>query len=118
MCSTNNISSLHIRNIESYATRLEEKGGHTVYLPHRDLNFGKENLIKEIDICKQKRKAIEEADQIYVYCNLQPEEILFDMGMAFMAKKIIKIISVVDLYNLPKENSSNLIEEWETKGAI
>jgi len=109
ICAVRNADSEYRKMLENYANELE-KQGHLVYLPHRDTNQND----KGINICKQNRKAIEEADQIHVFYNPNSQGTHFDMGMAFAFRKPIKVMENVE-YGEGK-SYPRMLAEWESEG--
>jgi nucleoside 2-deoxyribosyltransferase len=110
ICSVRGTSDIYKKNLEKYVCELESQG-HSVHLPHRDTK--QDN--KGIDICKQNRTAIESADEIHIFYSENSQGTHFDMGVAFTARKPIKIIQNVT-YGEGK-SFPRMLSEWEKEGA-
>ena len=84
-----------------------EKEGWEVHWPHRDTNQEDEH---GLNICKENREAIIEADIIHLIWDGKSTGSLFDLGMTFALRKEIKVI---DLPPLTEGKSfQNMITKW------
>jgi len=106
ICTVRDASTEYRRKLEKYAEDLEN-AGHSVHLPHRDTNQNASGL----NICQENKNAIIKADEVHIFYNLSSQGTHFDMGMAFMAGKKIKIIENVQY----EEGKSypRMLTEWE-----
>jgi hypothetical protein len=79
-----------------------------VHWPHRDTNQDDPHGFM---ICLENKNAIRSADIIFVIWDGKSEGGLIDIGMALMAEKPVKIISLPD----PTVGKSvqNMVREWE-----
>ena len=71
-----------------------------------------------LNICKQNRKAIEEADIVIIMWDSKSQGCLFDIGMAFALRKEIRIVDgyFPSLYNQPAGKSFvRMIWAWEAE---
>jgi len=106
ICTVRKASDEYIMKLNKYVQRIE-KQGHVVHLPPRDTDQNATG----IDICKQNRQAIKDADEIHIFYNPESTGTHFDMGMAFMANKSIKVIENVE-YGKGK-SFPRMLTEWE-----
>jgi len=98
-----------------YVNKLEAEG-HKVHYPPRDTN--------QIDdtggfrICRDNRDAINEADEVHIFYDARSQGTHFDLGMAFVLRKKIKLVDVAaaenDAYPVQKGGKSFLrvIQFW------
>jgi len=77
--------------------------GHEVKIPA----FDEHPELDELGICKYNRSIIEWADEVHVFWDQRSMGTVFDFGMAFMARKEIKII-----YLEPK-TFANVMRKYE-----
>jgi hypothetical protein len=95
-----------VRKLEQYAMELQ-RGGDKVYLPHRDT---KQDMASYL-ICLQNKQAIVEADEIHIFYESESQGSHFDLGMAFMYNKPIKIIENGEVGE--GKSFPRMLEEWE-----
>lgn len=94
------------KKLEEYA-EIQIKNGNKVYLPHRDT---KQN-VSEYSICVQNKKAISDCEEVHIFYDKDSQGSHFDLGMAFMYEKPIKVIEATPT---PEGKSfQNLLVEWE-----
>jgi len=108
ICSVRQATIEYSKKLYSYAHKLEQ-AGHEVHLPPRDTD--QEAL--GIDICRQNKQAIKEADEVHIFFSSQSQGTYFDLGMAFMEGKRIKILQN-ETYGIGKSFPRMLVE-WEGK---
>jgi len=106
ICPIRNASSEFIDKVYKYVDSLE-KNGHKVYFPHRDTDQNG----KGIDICEQNRNGIEKSDEVHIFYDSKSQGVHFDMGMAFMLGKPIKIVEN-EKYGKGK-SYPRMLKEWE-----
>lgn len=92
--------------MESYVEKLEA-AGHEVHLPSRDTNQEAPGL----DICKQNVAAIEAADEVHIFYNIDSQGSHFDMGAAFALHKKLVIAATVE-YGEGK-SFPRMLDEWQ-----
>lgn len=107
ICSVRKATEKYRENLEKYVRDLEKKGNE-VFLPHRDNNQD----AKGFDICWNMREAINWADRVDIFYSPDSQGTHFDMGMAFMANKEIKIIENVKY--VEGKSYARMLKEWET----
>jgi hypothetical protein len=92
--------------MESYVDGLE-KQGHTVHLPARDTD----QTASGMDICRQNVAAIEAADEIHIFYNVDSTGSHFDMGAAFALNKKMVVVHNVE-YGEGK-SFPRMLDEWQ-----
>lgn len=97
--------------LQKYKMELEQRG-YRVHFPPDDTN--------QLDpvglaICSQNRAAIRDADEIHIYWNPGSEGSRFDLGMAFMLEKPIRIINRDDVQRTPHKSFQNVLLELDAK---
>jgi len=100
------------RETEQVVKDLEAQGW-DVYWPHRDTNQY-DNITGGFRICKDNRKAIREADNIFMVWDGKSKGSLFDAGMAFILEKPLTVIEA------PPESLGkafqNVFYTWDEEG--
>jgi nucleoside 2-deoxyribosyltransferase len=98
-----------ISETEEIVKRLEDAGWQ-VHWPPRDTD---QNDPVGLRICEDNRAAILAADAVHVVWDGKSQGCLFDLGMAFAAKKQIYVISLPD----PTEGKSfqNMLRAWASE---
>jgi len=107
VCPVRKISDLLKSTIEAKILELEN-AGYLVYYPARDTE---QNDPTGYSICATNREAIRDADEILIAWDGSSEGVLFDIGMAFMMGKAIKIIEPFPPKTEGKSFAS-MIREW------
>ncbi|MBZ5660043.1 MAG: hypothetical protein LAO08_06510 [Acidobacteriia bacterium] len=92
ICPVRNATPEETTAIQQYVADMEIRG-HRVYWPARDTD--------QVDpvglrICGDNRAAIQDAEAIHIWWNTGSTGSLFDLGMAFMAKKPIVLVNGVE----------------------
>jgi len=82
-------STAYQGKMKDHQTKLETEG-HIVVLPALDDYAGK----NELGVCEFNRACIEQCDEIHVIWDGRSTGTIFDMGMAFMLRKPVKIIHI------------------------
>ena len=95
---------------EEVVNDLEAKG-YDVHWPHRDTN---QDDTAGLDICKQNRNAINQADCVFIVWDGKSTGSLFDLGMAFAMKKTLHIIKLPELTE--GKSFQNMMWLWEKMG--
>jgi nucleoside 2-deoxyribosyltransferase len=108
ICTVRNATSAYKQKLENYVSKLEAEG-HTVHLPHRDTDQTQPGIC----ICSNNRKAIESADRVDIFYNPDSQGTHFDMGMAFMANKPIKVVENVPFGE--GKSYPRMLTEWDQK---
>lgn len=106
ICTVRKATKEYIEKLYEYVDKLE-KQGHEVYFPPRDTDQNASGF----EICKQNCKGIKWAEEIRIFYNPDSQGTHFDMGMAFMENKKIKVIENVE-YGEGK-SFPRMIKEWE-----
>jgi len=106
ICTVRNAIPDYISKLEKYVSDLEAHG-YQVHLPHRDTNQNATG----IDICKQNKIAIYEADEVHIFYNSKSQGTHFDMGVAFAFDKKIKIIENEQFGE--GKSYPGMLTEWE-----
>ena len=99
------ISEIDLTRIRDYVKR-QEKLGHQVYFPIRDTN---QNDKIGLRICRDNRKAIEDADEIHIWWNEESQGSLFDFGIAFGLKKKIVLINSYKIQPTSEKSFDNVL---------
>lgn len=111
ICPVRGIDDREKQFLDSYVAGLESNGI-GVHYPPRDTKQDDEN---GLNICSQNRKAIEDSDEVHIYYNPNSEGSKFDLGMAFMSKKPIKLINLKDVQRTPHKSFQNVLLELNTR---
>lgn len=107
VCSVRGMDDEYRKKLELYVSELESNG-HKVYLPHRDTPQEK----TVFTICKINGNAIINADEIHLFYNPKSQGTHFDLGIAFISEKPIKIIEMDD--DTKNEKSFKyMLKDWE-----
>lgn len=109
ICSVRGMDAIYKSRLEKYAQSLEALGC-IVYFPHRDTNQNESGL----NICLQNRRAIKWADEVHIFYSGKSQGTHFDLGMAFMSRKKIKVVEN-EQYGEGK-SYPRMIEEWQELG--
>ena len=93
-----------------------EKLGHEIHYPIRDTN--QIDPTGGWDICKQNMRAIQYCDEVHIFYNPASQGTHFDLGMAFVLGKKIKLINDREYEELKNQDKSflKMIEYWEKHG--
>jgi len=93
--------------MEEYVSELEREG-HIVHLPHRDTN----QQARGLDICKQNRDAIANADEVHILYDKDSQGSHFDLGVAFAMNKRIRFVLVPEEVHNEGKSFPKMIAEW------
>jgi nucleoside 2-deoxyribosyltransferase len=110
ICSVRSATPERLAEQEAYVRKLESSG-HIVHYPPRDTN----QHASGIDICRQNREAIRNADEVHVFYSPDSQGTHFDMGMAFALGK-----PVVVARNVPYGSGKSyprMLDEWQESGS-
>jgi len=106
ICTVRGATDEYKKELEDYVAELEAQG-HKVHLPHRDTNQDG----RGIDICKENATAIFNAHQVHIFYNELSQGTHFDMGVAFVLNKKIKVIKNGEI--TVGKSFSRMLLEWE-----
>jgi hypothetical protein len=98
------------KEIREYIKELEDKN-HEVHYPPRDTN---QNDPIGVNICTENMMAIMNADEVHIYWTEYSTGSLFDFGMAFLARKPIKLINKVEATD-GKKSFNNVLKELDRR---
>ena len=88
VCPVRNVTEEQKKELDTYVEQLE-KEGHHVYYPPRDVNQNDET---GWNICQAHKKAMIDADRVDVFWDKTSTGSHFDIGMAFMENKKVKLV--------------------------
>ncbi|OGM09204.1 hypothetical protein A2Z67_04660 [Candidatus Woesebacteria bacterium RBG_13_36_22] len=108
ICPVRNIDVHWKEILEEYVKSLEATGNR-VYWPSRDTD---QNDSVGFRICTDNKKGILWADEIHIAWDGKSEGCLFDIGMAFMAGKKVKIIERLFPMATPHKSFPTMIRYW------
>lgn len=91
ICPVRHLEKKEKKKIMEHIKRLEDQG-HQVHYPSRNTN--QDDPIG-YNICLQNTQAIIDADEVHIYWNSKSKGSLFDLGMAFIIDKTIRLINEV-----------------------
>ena len=111
ICSVRDATQKYRDELEAYTSKLE-RDGITVHLPHRDTD----QTVTGIGICTQNKNAIMDSDEVHIFYNRSSQGTHFDMGMAFVLKK--KIVLVSTAQRTAEKSFQNTLVDWEANGCI
>jgi len=94
--------------LNSYVGLLETNG-HIVHLPHRDTNQNQ----KGINICKDNKNAIINADEVHIFYSSKSQGTHFDMGVAFALNK--RIVTIENETYGEGKSYPKMLREWQDK---
>ena len=109
ICPVRNATEEQKLAMYDYICELESQGK-TVYYPARDTN---QNDMVGFRICNDNKKAIMRAKEIHVFWDSKSSGSLFDLGMAFMSGKNIKIVNISDVPATEGKSFNNMLRYWE-----
>lgn len=95
-----------IKLCEAYVADLESKG-HKVHYPAQDID----QSLSATDINIGNMAALESADEIHVIWQPKSYGSHFDLGMAFVLRKPIKLVHILDSESIEK-NYLDVIYKW------
>ena len=111
-CPVRGISEEYRDGIETQVKFLESQG-HQVHYPPRDTN---QSDTSGLQICSDNRKAIEEAEAVYVIWDGKSQGVLFDLGIAFALRKpVTPIVGYMPRMTSGK-SFQNMIFAWQEAG--
>jgi nucleoside 2-deoxyribosyltransferase len=90
-----------------------EKQGWSIYWPPRDTN---QDDPTGLNICKQNRQAVESADRVFVTWDGKSQGCLFDLGMAFAARKPVTIVSLPPYTD--GKSFQNMVRKWANTDGV
>ena len=109
ICPVRGIDKDYQEAIESQVANLEQQGNQ-VYFPSRDTD---QDDPTGLNICRQNREAIGNADMVYIIWDGKSTGSLFDLGMAFAMNKPIRTVIG---YFPPATNGKSfqsMVYDWE-----
>ncbi len=109
ICPVRDVTEEEKKFIDNYVAGLEADG-YKVHNPHRDTN---QNDPIGYKICGENRKAIIEADEVHIYFKPKSKGTLFDLGMAFMSQKPVKLINREQIKPSPEKSFENVLLELD-----
>lgn len=111
ICPVRNASAEQKDKITSYMDN-QIANGHSVYYPaiHTDQSGD------GVNICKQNKSAIVEADEVHVFYDPNSAGTLFDLGMAYALNKPLVLINTVELTE--HKSFNNVIRQWANETLI
>jgi nucleoside 2-deoxyribosyltransferase len=112
-CPVRNIND-EFREAMEIQVKLLESQGHQVHWPPRDTD---QHDPVGMRIFKDNRKAIEEADAVYVIWDGKSQGVLFDLGIAFALRKPIHTVKGYMPAPTHGKSIQNVVYAWEEGGA-
>ena len=106
ICTVRGATEEYKKELEDYVAKLESQG-HEVHLPHRDTNQNATG----IEICKENATAIFASNEVHIFYNELSQGTHFDMGVAFVLNKKIKVIKNGEI--TVGKSFSRMLLEWE-----
>ncbi len=107
ICPVRNVTEGQLEDIKNYVEELDKH--YIVHFPPRDTNQTDDGV--GLGICRENRKAIEEADEIHIYWDVASKGSLFDLGMVFVLRKKLLLINKVN--KTAKKSFSNILRAIE-----
>jgi nucleoside 2-deoxyribosyltransferase len=98
------------REAQAAQVRRLESQGHQVHWPPRDTD---QNDTVGLRICQDNRRAIEEADTVYVIWDGKSQGVMFDLGVAFALRKPIHTVDGHMPLQTTGKSLQNMIFAWE-----
>ncbi len=111
ICPVRNITDKENQFLQEYISELESNGN-SVHYPPRDTN--QDDPIG-YNICTENCAAIDAADEVHIYWNPGSSGSGFDLGMAFMGQKPIKLINKDKIPKTPHKSFENVLHELDKK---
>jgi hypothetical protein len=105
ICPVRDATPNEAKFLEEYTNKLESEG-YNLYYPARDTNQDDPN---GYNICFENRRALMDADEVHIYWSDGSVGSKFDFGMAFMARKPIKIINPSHVAPTPHKSFRNVL---------
>ena len=112
ICPVRGISEDYRQAIESQIANLESQGNE-VYYPARDTD---QIDPTGINICRQNRDAISNADIVYIIWDGKSTGSLFDLGMAFAINKPIRTVTGYFPPATDFKSFQSMVYDWEENG--
>jgi hypothetical protein len=112
ICPVRNATEEQRAEMMEYIKELEDKGL-KVYYPARDTD---QNDGRGIRICRDNKEAIKNSREVHIYFVEGSQGSLFDLGMAFMADKPLKMVNKVT--ETPYKSFQNVLIDWEVGGTL
>ncbi|MBT3691294.1 hypothetical protein HOG16_03575 [Candidatus Woesearchaeota archaeon] len=109
ICPVRNITDEENQFLQNYISELES-GNNKVHYPPRDTD--QEDPIG-YDICSENREAISAADEVHIYWNPGSSGSGFDLGMAFMEHKPIKLINKDKIPKTSHKSFENVLHKLD-----
>ena len=109
ICPVRNTSDLENIAISRFVDDLSV--AYDLYYPKRDTNQKDQTGLR---ICKDNRRAIKDADIVFVIWDGKSQGSLFDLGMAFAMNKPLQIVSIPKL--IGSKSFQDMMTAWEKKG--
>jgi len=100
----------HDREAQEIQVKFLESRGHNVHWPPRDTD---QNDSTGLRICQDNRRAIEEADAVYVIWDGKSQGVMFDLGVAFALRKPIHTVEGHMPLPTTSKSLQNMIFAWE-----
>lgn len=98
ICPVRNVTEDQIKEVDDYVHALENEG-HSVHYPPRDVNQDDET---GLGICEAHAQAMQEAERIDIFWDVTSKGSHFDLGMAFISKKPLKLVKSYHTDNVGK----------------
>src|SRR3989344_1010569 len=105
ICPVRGITEQEKILIEQYVSDLET-AGHAVHWPPRDTD---QNDNAGLRICRDNRRALEEAQEIHIWWNGKSQGSVFDFGMAFALRKKIVLANPGSIEKTEEKSFNNVL---------
>lgn len=118
ICSVRNATKEETQTAEKYIASLEAKGWQT-HWPPRDTD---QQDPRGLSICNDNCEAMIKADEIHIMWNPASQGSLFDLGAAFVLRKLMKkkivLVNFKDLCPTPEKSFTNVVIDIHTADNI
>lgn len=113
VCPVNNVTDEEKEILDDYVTAVE-RGGGVVHYPLRDVNQADSSLLR---ILKEHRNAMKKSDEVKMYWGKHTNGSFFDVGMAVMAEKPLRVINSIPR-DLAEDEVNRMILRYAGKIAM
>lgn len=108
LCPCRSAAESQKREMEKYVEELENEG-HLVYYPNRDVN---QNL-SGFEISLKNVSAIANADEIHVFWHNSSTGSCFDLGVAFMLRKPVRLVKTFTPHPPERKSLLDIVERMQ-----
>lgn len=110
ICTVRKATEEYLKKLYDYVAELEAEGHH-VHLPPRDTK--QEDETGGYVICRTNKFGIQWADEVHISYNEKSTGTHFDLGMAFMSNKKIRVFDGTEIDETIPKSFPKMMRYWE-----